>query len=203
MTASAAFLLICSSLGLVAAKDVPVYDYYVTQQSAPGAIFVLPDGSGESLSELGLTVSVTIYDADSDPFPAFPVQDIVLVDSQGGVDVSLCTAAWRASQMTNASGETTIEGAAFGGGSTDRGLIAYLIGVNFGNPVPPLDIRVVSADLDGDLVVGILDLANVPNGFAARYRTGVYDWVIDLNHDDAVNLLDISRFAMAMGAGCP
>lgn len=191
-------LTICSS---IVVADIPP-EYTVSVSADAGGIYVLPDGSAPPLSALGLTVTVTIVDHNWLPVVGFPKEDIQLVDAVGGLDLSLCAIGWTANQNTDAAGTTTIEGAGFAGGQTDQGLQVRFTGLLV-NPTPPLDIRVVSADLDGNLEVNLLDLSAVPDGFVARFNDPLYSWEIDFNHDGVLNLIDVARMAMAMGAGCP
>lgn len=173
-----------------------------TATSASGCLRVVPDGTGDALSAGGLTVTVTVNDGNGNPIAGYPFQDVNLVDNAGGADVSLCTSGWAASANTNASGVTTITGPGFGGGSTQSGMRVSLAGtVVTGSPA--LSIDVVSADMDGNLSVALLDLSAVPSGFAARFQNGVYDFESDYNCDGTENLLDVTKFAIDNGAVCP
>lgn len=173
-----------------------------TATSASGCVQVVPNGTGDTLSSKGLTVTVTVRDGNGDPIAAYPFQDVGLADNAGGADVSLCTSGWLSSGNTNASGVTTITGVGFAGGSTQGGMRATVAGVRIISG-PALDIDVVSPDMNGDLQVQILDLSSVPTGFAARFLNGVYDFQSDYTCDGVENLLDVVEYSFANGAVCP
>jgi hypothetical protein len=164
--------------------------------SASGKIEIAPDRSGPTLAERGLTVTVVILDSFGSPIPGYPFQDIFLFDAMAGAELSLCQGGAYASGNTDATGTTTIDGAIAGGGWTENGLQVYLSGLPL-DPIvsPPLQILVASADLNADLAVDVLDLTTVPGGFANLFLNASYDFQIDLNLDDAENILDVVRFA--------
>jgi hypothetical protein len=58
------------------------------------------------------------------------------------------------------------------------------------NPIPtPLAVSCISPDLNGDLIVNLLDIA----AFAADFFSGVYAYRSDFNNDGVLNLADISH----------
>jgi hypothetical protein len=173
-----------------------------TASSASGCLRITPNGFGETLSSKGLTVTVTVRDGNGDPIAGYPFQDVGLADNVGGADISLCTSGWVSSANTNAAGVTTIPGSGFGGGSTQGGMRATVAGVRVTGSIA-LDIDVVSCDMDGDLDVDLVDLSSVPNGFAARFQNGVYNFQSDFNCDGVENLLDVTKFAIDNGTVCP
>jgi hypothetical protein len=173
-----------------------------TASSASGCLQVVPNGTGDALSSKGLTVTVTVLDGNGDPIAGYPFQDVGLADNAGGADVSLCTSGWLSSANTNAAGVTTITGAGFAGGSTQGGMRATVGGVRITNGAA-LDIDVVSPDMDGNLIVNLLDLSAPATGFAARFLNGVYDFASDFTCDGVENLLDVVKYSFANGAICP
>jgi hypothetical protein len=62
----------------------------------------------------------------------------------------------------------------------------------------PLDINYNSADINGDLVVNLTDVA-----LFASDVYGAYDYRSDFNFDGEVNLIDLVIFAPTIGASCP
>ena len=173
--------------------------------AASGKIEVAPDGSGPSLSSRGLTITLTVLDAANNPVVNYPFQDMYVWNPPGESGFNMCLGGAVASLNTNASGTTYFEGPFYAGGCTQQ-LQVYLSGVPLDPAVsPPLDIAVVSADLDGDLDVDVTDLTMVPGGFAHLFLNEGYDYQVDLNLDDAENILDVVRFAeLFLGqVGCP
>ena len=181
------------------ALTVPILPdpYLSSATSAPGTINITPGGHGLSLADEGLTVQVTIVDTGGMPVPSFPFMDLWLDDSGTG-DISLCPNGCVADTDTDANGRTTISRAACGGGWTVSGLRVWIAG----DPImgtPALDINVNSPDLNGDLVVDILDLAN----FAIDYADPTYNFRSDMTCDGIENIADIGEFAMHYGETCP
>lgn len=198
LAASALMVIGAASLAAAGIPDETVS----TASSAAGCLRITPNGFGETLSSKGLTVTVTVLDGNGDPIAGYPFQDVGLADNAGGADISLCTSGWVSAANTNASGVTTVTGSGFGGGSTQGGMRATVAGVRITGSIA-LDIDVVSCDMDGDLDVDLVDLSSVPNGFAARFQNGVYNFQSDFNCDGVENLLDVTKFAIDNGTVCP
>ena len=165
--------------------------------SASGSINITPAGHGPALGELGLMIQITIVDPAGYPLPGFPFQDIWL-DDAGTYEISMCPNGCVADANTDENGRTTISRIPCGGGSTMSGLRAIVIG----EPITgtrPLDINVNSPDLNGDLVVNVLDLANL----AMDYADPAYNFRSDMTCDGLENIADIGEFAMHYGELCP
>lgn len=62
-----------------------------------------------------------------------------------------------------------------------------------------LDLRFNSPDINGDLVVNLLDVAE----FATIFSSGLYDYAVDYIYQGTINLADIGEFSLALGATCP
>ena len=60
------------------------------------------------------------------------------------------------------------------------------------------ELRLNSADIDGDLHVTIADLQTFANDFYGAYR-----YRSDLRWDGMVNLSDVAAFAAVLGTTCP
>jgi hypothetical protein len=60
-------------------------------------------------------------------------------------------------------------------------------------------IDVVSPDMNGDLVVNLVDLGS----FSEDYANGVYDFRSDLSCDGAEDLRDVSIFSEHYDEACP
>jgi hypothetical protein len=175
-----------------------------TASSPAGCVEIAMDGNGKSLAAAGLTVTVTVIDANLDPVVGYPFQDIWLGDNLGGTEITLCNGGNFASANTNASGVTTITGSIAGGGVTENGMQVYLAGIPLNGAALLLDAS--SPDLrNHDLIVNNPDLQDVPGGFANLFLNGVYDVTADFNCDAVENILEVTRFAeLFLGAiTCP
>jgi len=162
----------------------------------PGTILVVPDGTGESLAEVGSTITVSLIDCGNVPIPNFPWQDI-WVDDYSGSDLALCQGGSYADHNTDSQGMTTISGRIAGGGFSEGPLGVYVAGSLI--YTSQLDIRVVSPDINGDLQVNLADVSD----FAVDFASPAGAPRSDMNHDGAVNLADVGVFAAHLGASCP
>lgn len=174
-----------------------------TASSGAGCVEIANDGNGKSLAAAGLTVTVTVRDANGDPIAGYPFQDVWLGDNSGGTEITLCNGGNSASVNTNASGVTTITGSIAGGGSTTSGMQVYLAGVPLNGAALLLDAASPDriTDLGGagalgpDLLVTGQDLTFTPGGFANLFLNGGYDVVNDFNCDTFEDILEVTRFA--------
>jgi hypothetical protein len=158
---------------------------------------MVPDGSGTTLSNEGLTISVVVVDNGNVPIPGYPFQDIWW-DDIGNGDLALCQGGTVADANTNGSGLTTISGGAAGGGWTQSGVRVYLAGVPVtGSPAMAIDVN--SPDINGDLVVNLADLGD----FAGDFNDPAYNFRSDFTCDGTENLADVGDFASANASSCP
>jgi len=64
-------------------------------------------------------------------------------------------------------------------------------------PFPPLSLRAVSPDINGDLTVDLLDVVLLGGDYYAGYSLRS-----DLHCDGDLNLLDIAVLGQHLGAAC-
>lgn len=193
LSAAAVMLLGMASLAMAGIPD----ETLSTSSSGSGCITITPAGTGPSLASRGLTVTVTVVDANGDPIAGYPFQDVWLGDSVGGVDISLCNGGSAADANTNASGVTTISGIISGGGWTLTGMQVRLAGVPIVGPALLIDMN--SADITGDLFVNLADVGE----FSIDFNNVVYDFRSDFTCDGFENLADVGELAIANGQICP
>jgi hypothetical protein len=168
-----------------------------TASSASGCIDITPGGNGPTLANEGLTISVHVEDSGSVPIPGYPFQDIWW-DDNGTGDLAMCQGGSVADGNTDGNGDTTIGGAAAGGGWTQAGVQVYLAGVGITGS-PSLLIDVNSPDISGDLSVNLVDLGTFSNDF----NNPAYNFRSDFTCDLTENLADVGRFAIHNGETCP
>lgn len=146
------------------------------------------------MAEQGVVVWVQVRDTEDLPIPNFPYQDMWL-DDNGDLSLSLCQDGAVADGNTDASGTTTISGALFAGGYTPAGTKVWIQGTPvFGDA---LGLRLVSPDINGDLVVDVLDLVR----FGAAF--GTPDAAADFDADGGVGLVDFGILGVHYGDHCP
>jgi hypothetical protein len=171
-------------------------DVESTATSAGGVALITPAGLGVTLASAGATVSVTVRDANTDPIPGYPFQDIWLDDAGNG-DIALCQGGSVADGNTDANGETTISGTIAGGGWTQSGAQVYLAGTPLAGPTLAIDFN--SCDINGDLVVNVGDIGD----FAIDFADPDFEFRSDFIPDGVINLADIGELALHNGEVCP
>lgn len=198
----------------------PVPSMYVGQIEfmAPGeaTILMVPDGSGPPLSAardaegnlVDATIRVQIVDDFWNPVADLPRDEVTLWFEWFSGPASGCAPGGYGHLGLFADGPTDGEGwATFSlplqGGGWNVG--PCWIWVVPGGPAhdpdfnehPPLSLRVVSPDLDGDGIVNLVDV-----GLFAMDYLGGYALRSDLLADGVLNLLDIAIMVQHLGAAC-
>lgn len=199
------FSLMLLPVGIVQADIGGPYGEY--HMAYPGGetltLMVRPDGGGRSFDEAFLpwgetadaTITLELRNANWDPIPNFPREDMWLVSYDDGL-VS-CVGGTIADADTDAFGITHWQNPLFGGGYSEALTIVLV------NGAPPESTNGVhlsynSPDINGDLVVNLTDVAL----FAVDFF-GAYNFRSDLFRDGIINLQDLGTFAQAYGTVCP
>lgn len=195
-----AMLGLCATLALatVASATTGIPDLSMsTATSNPGHLLISPKGTGPSLAEADVVITLTLLDGTGTPISNYPFQDM-WVDDDGNGDIFMCHQASLADHNTDAAGVTTFSGSFTGGGWTQNGLRVYVAGMPIANDL--LAIDVASPDYNRDNRVDIVDLGQ----FAMDYIDVEYDFWCDFNGDGAEDLADLGIFAAHHGTlGCP
>jgi hypothetical protein len=204
-------MMLAGATSLMAA-DTPVLPYveYSIATEGPLSLLCTPDGSGRPMTQafnsvgqpVDGTITMTLYDDTppwGNPVAFFPNEDIWLTDITGSL--ALCPAGSNPDENTDINGMTSWTGALFVGGNVEPGdgnQLAIMVNgwIPDGAYLP--DFRINSADLNGDLVVNLTDVAHFSMGYF-----GPYEYTRDLHWDEVVNLSDIAELARARGARCP
>jgi hypothetical protein len=175
--------------------------------AAPGrvSVFTTPDMAGDPLVDCqaygamrtDATITVTLIGNDGSPMVGVPATSIWLRTTAGGLVV--CPGGSIADGPTDGSGRTTFSQAIAGGGYTNPGGGERTEVVAMGAPLAQkLDIQFNSADISGNLVVNIADVAL----FAGDWM-GPYAYRSDFYWDGLINLSDLVQLAHSYGAACP
>lgn len=206
------FLLLLLALPQAApvlAADIPELPYVEVSVATEGPLSLLstPDGSGHPLTQAfdstgqpaDGTITMTLFDDSNIPVAYFPAEDIWLEDMTGSL--IMCFAGTIPDGDTDANGTTTWTRALYAGGHvepTGGNQLAIRVMGDYieGGDLP--DFRLNSADINGDLVVNLTDVALFTMGYY-----GPYAYPSDLHWDGAVNLSDLAELARAVGAVCP
>jgi hypothetical protein len=191
----------------------PVNVYAEHRVPGEKSVYCVPDGSGLPLTQAWLwdgvvghnpvpadgTLHVTITTAAGVAIPGFPAEDIRLA---GGTLIA-CPQGAIADGPTDASGVTTFTTPKSVGGQIYSGYGTYTqvqvldvpsAAITYG-PSSPIDFN--SADISGDLEVNLVDVSR----FSTDLNAG-YNYRSDFRWDGVLNLLDLSRLAMAISATC-
>ena len=167
----------------------------------PAGIAVCPAGDGRSLSDVGATINLRIRDTNNLPIVNMAPEDVWLA---GCVNLTLCNSSESsmADRLTDENGETEMSGTMAAGGS-DTGVLVIVQGnvllftLNcVDNLCLPFEVR--SADMNGDLVVNLVDLSQ----FAAAFPPNAYSAAADFTFDGIVGLGDVSFLAQHLLHAC-
>jgi len=204
-------ILAIATASIALGSGIPDLSHSVATLAYPGAgalsLFNLPDGSGNPLTQAYLvnspggqatlvdgTITLTLLDGNINPVSDFPLEDIWLRSTDGGM--APCIGGTNPDYNTDPFGQTVWQAPLMAGGSS----LAFMqVSVN-GQLIqgPGLPLAVNSADINGDLVVGLPDIV----AFASDYF-GSYGFRSDFHCDGALNLSDLGKFASGMGTRCP
>jgi hypothetical protein len=162
---------------------------YSTVDTQGGLLLTCPSGDGPTLASIGATITITVMSmcpewTEPQPIPGIPSHDIWLWSE----DMVLCggSASSNADGPTDAEGMTTISGPVASGGYA-QSVNVVVMGILIGEMT---NLSVVSPDIDGDLAVGLVDLAEFASAFF-----GAYDPRADMDGNGAINLTDLVLFA--------
>jgi hypothetical protein len=167
-----------------------------TATATPGSILISPAGTGDALSDVGSTITVTLLDPMGDPLPGFPAQDVWIgrAASDPYGTLALCTDGSIADGPSDTNGTMTFGGAISGGGQCS-GVQVYILG----SPLlgPPLDIEMNSPDIDGNLVINTLDFGSFSIDYGGSAFRSDYDF------SGEIDLIDFGQFASRFSESCP
>lgn len=172
--------------------------------SAGGVLLTCPAGDGPTLADIGATITVFVRDIVSDPVPNIPAGDFWV---QGFAPFNYrlyCTGSGssNADAPTDMNGYTTISGPVATGGyiAGDVYVIAQGMVIRYyqecNNPIP---LVLVSPDIDGNLLVDVVDFGI----FGEIFTSGENDPRADYNGDGLVDIVDFGMFGMHYGHTCP
>ena len=208
------FVLILAAISCTAGMadtGVPWVGWVTPANLEEASLFVLPDGSGPPLTEAryfggdsaDASIEVGLIDVYGNPIASFPWEDIWLDPETD--NAYPCNAhgygGFAADSNTDANGVTTFATSLAGGGWTEGPIWVYLNGSRAMYPDwivhPPVPSRFNSADINGDGLVNLTDVAL----FAGDYF-GSYHYRSDFWWDGVLNLADIAKMAPAYGLSC-
>jgi len=145
-------------------------------------------------SVIDATITLHVLDWNGMPIPLYPAEDMWLESYDGGL--ALCPGGSIADFDTDVNGETSWTSSLRAGGHSMSSCVVHISGMALCQA--PFDIYFNSADVNGDGVVNLSDVAV----FAAAVFYE-FDYSFDFLPDGVLNLSDIGRFASAIGASCP
>jgi hypothetical protein len=216
--------LISLSFATLGLAGVPNHELSTATTAAAtlASVFTNVDGQGNTIAhartstgpgnstQIDATITAVIVDSivPYDPIFQYPFEDMWLETSMGGL--LLCNGGSVADASTDVNGETTFSGALFAGGGSSYDLLTneQTIVIVDGDPITSagsaLDIIFNTADLNGDLIVGVQDTTL----FKPAYISGtgsppVYDYAIDYYFDKQITLSDLVLFAGVANSTCP
>lgn len=164
-----------------------------TATTNAGTAMLTPGGTGPSLAQRSATIEIVLLDPTGSPVVGYPRQDVWLDGTAAG-SVQFCAQGTIADADTDASGHTTMARRLSGGGYASQSCI-FVCGTQLLGP--PLPIALNSPDLNGDLVVDIVDFGI----FGSDFGSGAFR--SDLEPDGVIDLTDFAHFGTRFGETCP
>lgn len=205
-------LMVMVGVAPLRSAEIPVLPYieFTIATEGPLSLLCSPDGSGLPMTQafnsagqsVDGTITMILYD-DSPPWGTpvafYPNEDIWLTDISGSL--ALCPGGSIPDHNTDINGMTSWTKALNVGGyvePVDGNQLAIMVVGWIPDDAYLPDFRINSADINGDLVVNLTDVAR----FTMDYY-GSYTYTNDLHWDEVVNLSDVAQLARAFGARCP
>jgi len=177
---------------------------FATMPLGNASIMVTPNGGGDLLASVSSRIDVYVQDVAGNAMVALVAGDFE-VDAFPGTltlsDAFLPLPLPRRWDVTVkgfsnlGGGNYRIEGSLLAGGYA-QGAMVKVLGVQIGGA--PLPLTVNSPDLNANGTVNLTDVST----FAAFYFSG-YNWLADFNFDGVLNLVDVVKLSMAVGASFP
>ena len=179
----------------------------------PPVYLACPAGDTGSLSDQGFAIDIRIgWPAGGQP--GIPAEDIWLIPCGGGLLTFCSVASAVADAVTDVDGRTVISNSGIIGGGCANGIaVNYLF--DDGTRFPPLlcsvcdlevcaggqgscphcmDLIVRSPDIDGNLLVNLVDFSAFASSFVFAYEE-----CCDFDANGVINLQDLSTFALHFG----
>jgi hypothetical protein len=174
---------------------------------ASGVLFACPQSDGDQLSGSGLTITVTVKDdvlPTGNPIPGIPAADIWLIGCNDLLTLCGGSGAISASAPTDINGVTTIVQDLAAGGCDNGGVRVVVQGIVIGAGIcgdPCVLISVRSADINGNLVINLVDFATFGTGYPSPPK--VYNPCIDyVAPFGTVNLPDFAKYGTHNNHAC-
>lgn len=169
---------------------------------APVPLLACPAGDTPAFIDQGFWLSITALSCDGVPVPYIPAADIWLIDVDPVNDLSLCggSRSADADSATGSSGTTTMSTTTLVAGGCADGLAVIIQGFVIVDPsdcytYKAYPIHVRTPDLDGSLLIDMVDLAV----FAMHFPPQAYESCCDFDVDGDVDIVDLATFAQHFG----
>lgn len=205
-------LLVVASLIIVNSANAGIIDpcrsYWQLHASVvPCPLFTCPQGDTTSFLSFGCWIWVCVLDANGVGIENIPPNDIWFLDCDPINDLNLCGGASSsaADSLTNAAGMTTMTNGTMAAGGCVDGLALVIQGFTVQDSTTnctsdfccPIYVR--SADISGDLLVDLTDLAVFGICFAVPHTVPPADPCCDFDLNADVDLTDLALFAFHFG----
>jgi hypothetical protein len=166
-------------------------------------LLVLPDGSGEPLTAarrpdgtpVDATIRLHLVDACGYGIAFFPREDMWIESTDQGLVA--CLGGTCPDTRTDLYGFTSWSAPLQAGGHSQASCRVLVNGTPMSSPAG-LPLHFVSADINGDRQVDLVDVSAFAQAYPAPYA-----FVADLQANGAVNLADIAVLARSLGIRCP
>jgi len=197
LSLAAAALLGLQIAGVETANSGNVSPCNSSATSPSGVIFACPQGDGDALNVLGLTISVTVLDnvGAGLPIAGIPATDMWLISCNDLLNLCNGSSAITASAATDVNGQTTFTGDIAAGGCDNGGVRVVVQGIVIGDGIcgdPCVPVKVRSADFNANgTATDAVDFAFFTGGYPVD--PAVND-CRDFNNDAKVDVVDFAKY---------
>jgi hypothetical protein len=202
-------LLACTlvvSLAPMAMAEVPDLDLSLAETAATEqvSLFNLPGGGGMPFtmafvfggSQMDASITLTLVNEFGDGIEGYAAEDLWLETDMGGLVA--CADGTIADYDTDTNGQTMwVDPLSAGGYTNPAGELTVVMVSGDALTQPGLDIQYNSADISGDGVANITDIANF-----TQILFGAYDFKADFVWDGVVNISDVALMTQGNGSSC-
>lgn len=197
LSLAAAALLCLQIAGVDTANSGNVSPCNSSATGPAGVAFACPQGDGDALNVLGLTITVTVLDnvGPGSPIPGIPATDMWLISCNDLLNLCNGSSAITASAATDVNGQSTFTGDIAAGGCDNGGVRVVVQGIVIGAGIcadPCVAVQVRSADFNANgTATDAIDFGFFTAGYPVN--PAVND-CRDFNNDTKVDVVDFAKY---------
>jgi hypothetical protein len=203
LSLAAAALLGLTIAGVDTANSGNVDPCNSLTSSPAGVIFACPQGDGDALNILGLTITVTVRDDVNAAIPGVPATDMWLISCNDLLNLCNGSSAITASAATDVNGVSTFTGDIAAGGCDNGGVRVVVQGIVIGAGIcadPCVAVKVRSADFNASgVATDAIDFGFFTSGYPVD--PAIND-CRDFDNNNKVDVVDFAKYTGHYNHSC-